>query len=183
MVWVNETALPDSWTRRIARGGNPRLGGGTSGMNRLKQITAFAAAIFATPLSAEPVESQMPGWLAGAWLAQRSDGSWSEEWWTPPRGGVMLGAGRSGKGNKADWWEHTWIEEAAGKVRFCALPKGQKGACFAATSSSANAIVFENPGHDFPTRIAYRRDGDRLFAEVSGPGGSNSQRWQFQLAR
>jgi hypothetical protein len=39
--------------------------------------------------------------------------------------------------------------------------------------------VFENPAHDFPTRVAYRRDGDRLVATVSGPGGRDAQSWTF----
>lgn len=151
-------------------------------MKRLTQMSALAWAVLADPLWAEPVGGQLPDWLAGTWIMQQPDGSWTEEWWTPPRGGIMLGAGRSGRGDNADWWEQTRIERAAGAVKFCALPKGQKGACFAATSISANQIVFENPSHDFPTRVAYRRDGDRLFAEVSGPGGANPQRWQFRRA-
>lgn len=149
-------------------------------MNRLTQITALAVAILANPVSAEAVAEQMPGWLAGTWLAEQPDGSWSEEWWSAERAGIMLGGGRSGKGDTLGWWELTRIERTGDTITFCALPKGQKGACFPATSSSANAIVFENPDHDFPTRIAYRREGDRLFAEISGPGGANPQRWQFR---
>jgi hypothetical protein len=30
--------------------------------------------------------------------------------------------------------------------------------------------VFENLEHDFPQRIEYQRDGDRLTATISGPG-------------
>ena len=121
----------------------------------------------------------LPGWLVGGWGSQQPDGIWAEEWWTPAKGGVMLGAGRSGKGDRLEWWEHTRIERTNGKLRFCALPKGQAGACFPATKVAAGEIVFENPGHDFPTRIAYRREGAHLTAEISGPGGANPQRWRF----
>ncbi|WP_223176487.1 DUF6265 family protein [Sphingomonas lutea] len=123
----------------------------------------------------------MPSWLAGGWTTESADGSWVEEWWTPPKAGLMIGAGRSGKAGKLDWWEHTRIELADGKLRFCALPKGQAGACFPATRVAASEIVFENPAHDFPNRIAYRREGKALFAEVSGKDGANVQRWRFRL--
>lgn len=33
-----------------------------------------------------------------------------------------------------------------------------------------NWVVFENPQHDFPKRIEYRRDGTALKASISGPG-------------
>lgn len=134
--------------------------------------------------AAEPAPAAgLPAWLVGGWSMQSDNGGWSEEWWTTPRGGLMMGAGRSGKGDEVEWWEHTRIERNGGTMRFCALPKGQPGACFNAAKVSANQIVFENPGHDFPTRVAYRRDGDQLFAEISGKGGSNPQRWTFRRIR
>ncbi len=111
---------------------------------------------------------------------QSPDGKWSEEWWTPPKAGLMLGAGRSGKGIKLEWWEQTRIERVGGVISFCALPKGQAGACFTATKVGASEIVFENPKHDFPTRVSYRREGDELLAEISGPEGANPQRWRFK---
>jgi hypothetical protein len=151
-------------------------------MTRLIELIAGAAAILAVQAPATPAAPTIPSWLAGAWVAQQPDGSWSEEWWTPARGGIMLGAGRSGKGDQLDWWEQTRIERTGDKVTFCALPKGQKGACFTATKLSSSEVVFENPGHDFPTRVAYRREGDQLLAEISGPGGANPQRWTFKRA-
>jgi hypothetical protein len=130
--------------------------------------------------AAEGEGGTFPAWLAGGWSSQSADGGWSEEWWTPPKAGLMLGAGRSGKGAKLDWWEQTRIEQNDGKIRFCALPKGQAGACFDATKSTASEIVFENASHDFPNRVAYRRVGDELLAEISGKSGANVQRWRFK---
>ncbi|HEX6218476.1 MAG TPA: DUF6265 family protein [Sphingomicrobium sp.] len=143
-------------------------------------IAAIVAAIAPEPAGQAAGDADMPEWMAGGWIAQQEGGSWAEEWWTPAKAGVMLGAGRSGKEDRLDWWEHTRIERADGRLRFCALPKGQGGACFAATKIAAGEVVFENPGHDFPTRVAYRRDGADLLAEISGPGGANPQRWRFR---
>ena len=39
---------------------------------------------------------------------------------------------------------------------------------FRLTACEADRLVFENPGHDFPRRLEYRRvDGDRLEVHVS----------------
>jgi hypothetical protein len=136
----------------------------------------------AAPAAAEPAASAtgLPAWLAGGWASQEADGKWSEEWWTTARAGVMFGAGRSGSGARLDGWEQTRIEFVDGRLRFCARPKGEEGACFVATRITASEVVFENPSHDFPTRIAYRKEGADLVAEISGAGGSHPQRWRFK---
>lgn len=150
-------------------------------MNRTMSL-ALVAALALSPIRAESATGAdpLPGWMAGAWLAEQPDGQWVEEWWSPAKAGIMLGAGRSGKGGSVDWWEQTRIEQHEGKTRFCALPKGQNGACFPATKVTETEAVFENPAHDFPTRVAYRREGAELVAEISGPNGANPQRWRFR---
>ena len=140
----------------------------------------FCVALFCgTGVVAEPLQ-QLPSWMAGSWATQQSDGSWIEESWTSPRAGLMMGAGRSGKGDALEWWEHTRIEQSADGMRFCALPKGQAGACFRATKTGANEVIFENTGHDYPTRISYRLAGKELRAEISGPNGTKPQSWRFK---
>ena len=144
-------------------------------------VIASALLLGAGTISTAHAESvaAMPAWLSGGWSTHSEAGDWTEEWWTSAKAGLMLGSGRSGKGEKLLSWEQTRIEVADGTVRFCALPKGQSEACFPATRVAPDEVVFENPKHDFPTRVAYRRAGDRLFAEISGPGGSNVQRWAY----
>lgn len=145
------------------------------------RVSAFLVLLGSSGLaSAQSMEARLPGWLAGGWSTQSEDGSWAEEWWTSPRAGSMLGAARSGNTDKLDWFEHTRIEQDGGKIRFCALPRGQAGACFDAVRIGANEIVFENARHDFPNRVSYRRDGEELFAEISGKEGANSQTWRFR---
>lgn len=140
----------------------------------LTLLLELAAAAAATSPSGE-----FPNWMAGGWVMERSDGSWAEEWWTPAKAGVMLGAGRSGKGEELQWWEQTRIDRIDGKLRYCALPKGQAGACFMATKVTADEIVFENPAHDYPTRIAYQRIGSELAAETSGKDGAKRETWRY----
>jgi hypothetical protein len=63
---------------------------------------------------------------------------------------------------------------------YVARPAGGPPVSFAATRVKEDRAVFENPEHDWPTRIAYRRDGDELVAKVSGPGGGGGWRWTLR---
>jgi hypothetical protein len=69
--------------------------------------------LFAFLLAAESVlePPTLPGWMAGCW-EQRSGDKWTEECWTAPRAGIMLGSGRSGKGDALREWEVMQIERA-----------------------------------------------------------------------
>ncbi len=125
---------------------------------------------------------EMPKWLTGVWAQQGADGAWVEEWWTTPRGKMMIGASKTGKGETVQFFEHMRIEERDGGLAFCALPKGQASACFKATSASASEIVFENPAHDYPQRIRYSREGNELQAEIALKDGSKPNRWRFKRA-
>src|SRR4051812_2069209 len=75
---------------------------------RATAALALLAAIGATAAGPPPARVAQLGWLAGAWVEEKH-GAWTEERWAPPRGGVMLGASLSGKGNRADDFEFTRI--------------------------------------------------------------------------
>jgi hypothetical protein len=133
-------------------------------------------------IGAAPVPAEAPAWLAGTWVTE-DKGTWTEERWAPPRGGVMLGTSLSGKGQGATWFEFMRIApDGAGTLHFYGSPEGKPAVAFRAESAGADGIVFVNPAHDFPTRISYRRSGDRLVATVSGPGGANPQTWNYRRA-
>ena len=48
-----------------------------------------------------------------------------------------------------------------------------------------DSVVFENLGHDFPQRIVYRRDVDRLTARIEGEadGQLDATEWSWDLVR
>ncbi len=121
----------------------------------------------------------MPNWLAGSWKTAGTADEWTEEWWTPARAGIMLGASRSGKAGALGFFEHMRIISGLDGLAFCAMPQGKAGTCFKAVSSGAREIVFENVANDFPTRITYRREEWGVSAEISGPDGARVQRWRY----
>ncbi|MBC7987248.1 MAG: hypothetical protein H7X93_11370 [Sphingomonadaceae bacterium] len=127
-----------------------------------------------------------PLWLAGHWLEQRADGRWTEERWGAERGGVMLGTSLSGDAQRATGFEYMRIATDEQGLAFWGSPGGAPPVRFGmiraeATADGRYTIVFENPAHDFPTRVQYAREGDTLTATVSGPEGANAMSWSFRL--
>jgi hypothetical protein len=144
----------------------------------VKRLIA-ALLLIAAPLAAEaPVA--LPGWMAGAW--EKSDGeSWSDEFWTPPRAGLMIGAAREGKGEALSVFEHTRIvRKADGSLSYFAQPRGVPPTEFPMIGSGADWIEFADPAHDYPQRVKYWRDGRLLKARISLMDGSQAAEWSYR---
>ena len=81
----------------------------------------------------------------------------------------MIGMGRTLAGGKTVFYEYLRIEERADGVFYVAHPKARPGTDFKLTKLEGQEAVFENPEHDFPKKIIYRRNPDgSLFARVEG---------------
>ncbi len=130
---------------------------------------------------AEAASTPMPAFLAGCWEQRKEEQSWTEECWTDPRGGLMIGSGREGKGDAIRHWEWMRIERAAdGAVTFYGSPKGASAVGFKATQSDGNSITFINASHDYPQRVRYQMTPTGLSAEVSLADGSKPNRWSYR---
>jgi hypothetical protein len=70
--------------------------------------------------------------------------------------------------------------ETDGKLTFWGSPGGKPPVPFRLARSGPNRLEFENPAHDYPTRITYRREGERLTATISGPNGTNPMSWRYR---
>jgi hypothetical protein len=146
-----------------------------------RMVIALALALAGAPAAAEgPADLAALDWLAGIWVAETGS-RWTEERWAPPRGGVMLGTSLSGKGDAASGFEFMRIAaDAEGRIAFWGAPQGKPAVPFRLVSADEDEAVFENPRHDFPTRIVYRRTGSGMTATVSGPNGANRQVWRYK---
>ena len=146
------------------------------------RIMMLGAALLTIGAAAPPV---MPDWLAGCWKETKGD-RWTEECWMPPRGGIMLGAGRSGVGETVREWEAMQIvlgDIVAGervKMAYWAAPGGSGRTAFAWQPFDGPGVTFYNVAHDYPQRIRYWRDGNALKAEISLADGGRPVRWTYR---
>ena len=138
-------------------------------------VTIAAAA--QAPAAATPSVKDV-AWIAGCWDSTRN-GRHVAEHWMPPEGGTMMGVSRTTAGEKTTEWEFLIIRQGAKGLDYVAKPSRQPEATFTATRASANEVVFENPAHDFPKRIIYKRDGDALTASIEGPMNGQNRRIDF----
>ena len=140
-------------------------------------------------IAAEPRQLALPGWMAGCWEEKAGDG-WTEECWTSPRGGIMLGSGRSGTGGVLRSWEVMQIEmietddPVIDPLTFYGAPEGKNRTAFSwVRDSTEPGVTFVNTAHDYPQRIRYWRDGQYLMAETSLADGSKARRWRYSPKR
>lgn len=142
-------------------------------------IAAALLLVSATPLAAQE-PAPFPSWMAGEWAISAEDGSWTEEFWTHPRGGLMIGASREGKGDALGSWEASRIvRNPDGSLSFIAMPGGRAAFEFPMVKQDDGSIEFANPAHDYPQRIRYWRDGEQLKAEISLVDGSQPVSWSY----
>jgi hypothetical protein len=123
-------------------------------------------------------------WLAGCWAAEGKDAG-SQEHWMAPAGGTMIGMSRTVRAGRTIELEFIRIStNSEGQLAYIATPSGQREATFVARSTGAGELVFENPAHDFPQRIIYRRTGDQTFlARIEGARGGNLREVNFPMRR
>lgn len=113
-------------------------------------------------------------WILGSWETNRDDHGcvYTEEW---HRESAMLFVGHSHETcepltERQPFDESLRIEADQEGLVYVAWPTGQDRTEFPIRSGGASGFVAENPDHDFPTRIEYRRheDGSGMDAIVSG---------------
>ena len=120
-------------------------------------------------------------WIAGAWQSEPGGKRQIEEHWTSVAGASMLGMSRTVAGDKTVEFEYLRIEQRADGIYYVAHPQARCPATnFKLTRASATEAVFENPQHDFPKRITYRKSEDSLTATVDGGDGSKAITFSYR---
>ena len=145
----------------------------------LSLILLFTLAVgVQAPASSPAPTIKDVAWIAGCWDSTRN-GRHVIEQWMAPEGGTMMGVSRTTAGEKTTEWEFLIIRQGAQGLDYVAKPSRQPEATFTATRASASEVVFENPAHDFPKRIIYKREGDALTASIEGPMNGQNRRIDF----
>ncbi len=151
-------------------------------------LMTFVLASWSVPLrpaAATPADDAARlSWLAGCWSGT-AEGVVTEEHWTSPAGGVLLGMNKAVANGRLASFEHLRIAPHEGRLCYLASPQGGAVTAFCAIEIGDQRVVFENREHDFPQRILYRRDGDRLHARVEGTldGKPAGDEWEWSRCR
>jgi uncharacterized protein DUF6265 len=122
-------------------------------------------------------------WLQGCWEIMSPARSIEEQWMTP-RGKSMVGISRTVRGGNLAEYELMVLREQGDQLAYEAHPSGQPAAMFLSKSISDSSVLFENPEHDFPQRIGYRREGaNSLLAWIEGTQNGQLRRIEFPYRR
>lgn len=113
-------------------------------------------------------------WLAGTWeRTNTKPGRTGFEVWTAVSSTEWKGIGVSLTGTDTTFVEKLRLVVKDGATYYAAdVPENKKEVLFRFTEFTGSGFVCENPAHDFPKKIVYQRDGDRLKAVISGDGKS-----------
>jgi len=125
----------------------------------------------------------LPGWLEGEWETGKSDG-FTGETWTTENDTLMSGKGLTQTHGVVMVTEEIAIFISQDEMFYRARVPDQnegKAILFKATYSDHDHLVFENPDHDFPTRIVYKlKSNNSLEINISGRDEKDSRTIELQ---
>ena len=118
-------------------------------------------------------------WLAGS--RSMKGNVLVEERWTEPASNMMLGLSRTVRGDKVVEFEFLRIESRADGLYYVAQPGGRPPTEFKLSRWDGTEAIFENPQHDFPKRVIYRKQPDNVvWAKVDGGVGTKGPEFTFR---
>ncbi len=132
-----------------------------------------------------PADLDRLAWLAGSWV-ERKQGVETEGHWIAPKGGIMLGVNRTVRAAGKTSFEFVRIARTSSGISYFASPAGRPATEFPLIEAGDKKAVFENPKHDFPTRVIYWLDKEgALHARIEGMigGKMRSQEWRWEKGK
>ncbi len=131
-------------------------------------------------------EIEKAEWLIGTWENKTQKGSIYETW-TKTGNYEFSGKSYTVRGKDMIIFENIRLVQENKKLFYIPTVKNQNDGVpvrFAAKAISENQLVFENPEHDFPQIIAYKKiNSDSLIAEISGTKNGQKRKQTFLMKR
>lgn len=150
-------------------------------------LPAALCAILASCNNKTYPELDKAKWLLGNWEHIIPEGRFTESW---EEENDSVYAGKSffiTAAKDTTFAEYIQLTEDDGKLKYIVSVKGQNGeepVAFTLTQASDRQLVFENPQHDFPDKIIYRKiSADSVVAEISGLQNGRPSAEVFPLER
>ncbi|PTR00847.1 hypothetical protein C8P68_10175 [Mucilaginibacter yixingensis] len=140
----------------------------------MKKILFLAALLTATITSHAQTQKDFGKlhWLAGTWQSTNNKpGEIDTETWQIASTTTMTGTGITLKGKDTVFVEHLQLVVNGNAIYYMArVGKSLKAVPFKLTQITADSFTCENPEHDFPKKITYQLEGNRIKAAISGDG-------------
>jgi hypothetical protein len=154
-------------------------------MKNTTRVLVLAVVCAAAPPApaASPLKANLDqlAWMAGDWSGPDGE-ALVEEHWRAPKGGLMLGIGRTVKGGRAVEFVFMRIEQKGDGLVYLASPGGKPATSFPLVERSETNAVFESV-LEFPRRVSYRKNADgSLTARIEGTrdGKPASKEWTWR---
>ena len=111
-------------------------------------------------------------WLVGTWnRTNAKPGRSGFERWDKTSPQELKGIGVNLQGTDTMFVEKLRIIVKDKDIVYVAdVPENQKPVYFKLTEITESSFVCENPEHDFPKKISYQLEGNKLKAQISGNG-------------
>ena len=113
-------------------------------------------------------------WLTGKWIRTNAEaGQSGYETWAKVSDLKLSGKGITFKGKEVIFVENLEFIVKGTDIFYKVVVTGEKKPVyFKLTALSNDGFTCENPEHDFPKKITYRRNGNNVKAVISGNGQS-----------
>jgi hypothetical protein len=145
-------------------------------MIRLPICFALAFCLNGSAL-ADEIEPSPLDWLTGCW--QNASGE-IREVWSDSEDGYYFGYSVVMQDEQVVFFEQMRIDPGPAPI-FNAYPSGLGPSAFPGSEMANSSITFENPDHDYPQKIRYERDGDKLKAVISRIDDSDQRHFDYRL--
>ncbi|ANP45026.1 DUF6265 family protein [Candidatus Viadribacter manganicus] len=150
----------------------------------MRLVLFFAALLFAPAAFAQDVSDLR--WLRGCWQTEppreAESGATFTEVWIAPEAPIILGYDYHEGEGEIQGWSQMRIE-SNGAPELVDMPLGSFPIRYRLMDEEVdNHVSFQNLEHDFPQRIEYRREGNRLYRRISN-GGVDAQEFIFHRIR
>ena len=111
-------------------------------------------------------------WLEGTWhRTDTQSGISGNEHWEHTSDAEWNGWGVSMRGTDTVFVEKLKLVIRNGGIYYVAdVPENKEPVYFKFTQLTNDGFICENPQHDFPKKITYQRDGNKMTATISGNG-------------
>jgi hypothetical protein len=150
-------------------------------------ISCLVAVFYSTAIAQSASSAKLAelGWLSGCWeMKNRERGTLITEMWMKAEGDAMLGVGRTLKAGKLVDFEFLRIVEDVNGLSYISRPSANKeDTAFRMIKISTSEIVFQNLTHDFPQRIIYKREGEKLKARIEASQDGKTRGVDFFYTR